>query len=244
MHGMKWVHATGAATHALAVAAIVVTIGLAAPVSAQDSKGSASPVGGDWKAKTQSEPSVAGLTLEARQVDAVKQVTAYFNDFQNLKGNFVQTDSEKKRLRGKFYVKRPGRLRFEYNLPSKQLIISDGQQVAVQDLDIKTDDRIALDQTPFRLLLRRDVDLLRDARIIDVQESDDLVILTMQDKSPDAPGRIKLFMSKAPRMELKEWVTTDSSGKDTRVEVSNLNKTDEIDVGLFKITSPKLPTQQ
>ena len=39
-------------------------------------------------------------------------------------------------------------MRFEYAPPSKQLIISDGQQISIQDLDINTDDRVMVDQTP------------------------------------------------------------------------------------------------
>jgi outer membrane lipoprotein-sorting protein len=42
----------------------------------------------------------------------------------------------------------------------------------------------------------------------------------------------------SPALELKEWVTNDAQGLDTRVEVSNLNKTDEIDAAVFKIISP------
>ena len=78
------------------------------------------------------------------------------------------------------------------------MILSDGQYLAIQDHDLKTDDRVSLDQTPFRVLLRKDVDLLRDARILEVQDVDDVIVLALQDKSPDAPGRIKLFLAKKP----------------------------------------------
>lgn len=211
-----------------------------APVMAQEKKGpSQSPVGGPaWNAKVSQESAGAGLTLEPAQMATVQKVSEYFNTLVNLRGNFVQTSADNKRLRGKFFVKRPGRLRFEYSLPSKQLIIADGQQLAVQDLDIKTDDRYTIEQTPFRILLKKDVDLIRDARILEVQETEDLVIVSLQDKSPDAPGRIRLFLVKSPALELKEWVTNDAQGLDTRVEVSNLNKTDEIDAAVFKIISP------
>ena len=242
MHSTQGPHLRGrlvtAALRVLLAGAVAASVSMTT-ASAEDKAGS-NPIGGDFKTKTTASASGAGITLDPKQIEAVKQVSAYFNDFQNLKGAFVQTDPENKRQRGKFFVKRPGRLRFEYNPPSRQLIISDGQQVSIQDLDIKTDDRISLEQTPFRILLKKDVDLLRDARIFDVQESEDLLILTLQDKSPDAPGRIKLFMSRLPKLELKEWVTTDSQGKDTRVEVSNLNKAEDIDAGLFKIISPTL----
>lgn len=206
-------------------------------VSAQDKGPSSNPVGA-FKTKTQPEPAVAGVTLDAKQIEAVKQVNAYFNQLQGLKGTFVQTDPEKKKLRGKIFVNRPGKLRFEYNLPSRQLIVSDGQTVSIQDLDLKTDDPVPLDQTPFKMLLQKDVDILRDARISEVQEADDLIVVALQDKSSDVSGRIRLFMSKAPQIELKEWVATDSQGKDTRVELANLVKSDDLDPALFKIVSP------
>jgi outer membrane lipoprotein-sorting protein len=115
------------------------------------------------------------------------------------------------------------------------VIVSDGQNLAVQDHDINTEDRVSLDQTAFRLLLRKDVDLLRDAKITELQSDNDLVIIALRDKSPDTPGAIRLFFTAKPDLELKEWETLDAQGLVTQVEVSNLNKTDQIDLGLFKI---------
>jgi outer membrane lipoprotein-sorting protein len=176
-----------------------------------------------------------GLTLDDKQLEIVKKVSTYFNELASLKGAFVQTASDNKRMKGKFYLKRPGRFRFDYSLPSKQIVISDGEYLAIQDLDLNNEDRVELDQTPFRLLMRKDVDIARDARILELQEASDLIVLALQDKSPDAPGRIKLFISTQPELEIKEWVTTDAQGVDTRVEVSQLVKGEDLDGKLFKI---------
>jgi outer membrane lipoprotein-sorting protein len=181
-----------------------------------------------------------GIVLNEAQTEIVKKVNGYFNALGDLKGDFVQTTADNKRMKGKFMVKRPGRFRFDYSRPSKQIIISDGEYLAIQDLDLNNEDRIALDQTPFRLLLRKDVDLIRDAKIVEVQESDDQIVLALRDKSPDAPGKIKLMMSTKPELELKEWLTTDAQGLDTRVELSQLNKGEKLDAGLFKIETVTL----
>lgn len=225
----------------LAACALAMLLVPAWPVasSSQEAKSRpASPVGGVQGAVAGNDGS-AGLTLDPKQLEVMRSVNAYFNSFQSLKGNFTQTNSERQRLRGKFYVKRPGKLRFEYNLPSKQLIVSDGSVLQIKDLDIRTDDRMSIEQTPFRMLVRKEVDLLQDARILEVQEADDLVIVALQDRSPDAPGRIRLFMSKSPQLELKEWVTTDQQGKDTRVEVNNLAKDEDLNAELFKVVAPE-----
>ena len=195
------------------------------------------------QAQTAAAPAVAGTEakiFDARQMAAVGKVNEYFNALVNLKAAFQQTNPDGKKMRGTVYVKKPGRFRFDYNKPSQQIVISDGKMLAVQDLDGNADDRYELDNTPFRMLLKKDVDLLRDARILDVQDAEDSVIVTVMDKSPDAPGKIKLFFGLKPAIELKEWVTTDGQNLDTRVELSGINRTDDIDAARFDIRSVAL----
>lgn len=181
---------------------------------------------------TPMDPTESEFTEE--QLAAIGKVNTYFNELENLKGRFLQTDPDKKQMRGRFYVKKPGRFRFDYGSPSLKVIISDGRWLAIQDHDLNTEDVYELDNTPFRLLLRKDVDLLRDARIFDVQEVEDLIIITLQDKDPDVSGRITLFLTKDPELTLKEWVTIDAQGLETRVQLSQVDTTEDIDPNLFK----------
>lgn len=219
----------------LAQLALVATVGvgLVGPSLAQSAKAPTPAAVPGWNQTVTKEGGVAGQEFNAKQIDIINKVSAYFNQMGDIKGSFVQTSADNKRLRGKFYIKRPGQFRFEYNLPSKQVIVSDGKYLAIQDHDLKTDDRWGLDQTPFRVLLRKDVDLLRDARILEVGEVDDKIVLALQDKSPDTVGRIKLFLLKKPPMDLKEWITTDSQGLDTRVELTEFAKAENLDPDLF-----------
>jgi outer membrane lipoprotein-sorting protein len=227
---------------------MVAQLGLAASIAlaatwalAEDAKKPLppNPVGaqGSWTQTVNKEASISGEELDKRQIELIRKVTAYFNQMTEIKGLFVQTSADNKRARGKFYVQRPGRFRFDYSPPSRLVILSDGQYMAIQDLDLKTDDRVELDRTPFRVLLRKDVDLLRDANILEVKEVDDVIVLALQDKSPDTPGRIKLFLAKSPNLELREWVTTDSQGLDTRVELTEVTKAEALDPALFKATN-------
>lgn len=222
--------------------AIIAVVALApAWVLAQDAKKPVPPnpvgAGGAWSQTVNKDAAIAGEEFDKKQMDLIQKVTAYFNQMTEIKGAFVQTSADNKRLRGKFYVKQPGRFRFDYSPPSRMVILSDGQYMAIQDFDMKTDDRIELSQTPFRLLLRKDVDLLRDAQILEVKEVDDVIVLALQDRNPDNPGRIKLFLARKPSLELKEWITTDSQGLDTRVELTEVSKADSLDPALFKPTS-------
>jgi len=194
------------------------------------------PVGasGNWAGTINKEAAISGEEFDKKQMELIQKVATYFNQMSEIKGLFIQTSADNKRQRGKFYFKRPGKFRFDYNLPSRLVILSDGQYMAIQDLDMKTNDRVDLDRTPFRVLLRKDVDLVRDARILEVGEVDDVIVLALQDRNPDNPGRIKLFLAKKSELELKEWITTDAQGLDTRVELTEINKAQDLDPGLFR----------
>jgi outer membrane lipoprotein-sorting protein len=229
--------------------ALFAAIALApAGVWAEDAKKPLPPnplgASGSWSGTVKREAAITGEEYSKAQMELIKKVTTYFNEMSEIKGLFVQTSADNKRMRGKFYVKRPGRFRFDYNLPSRLVILSDGQYMAIQDLDMKTDDRVELDRTPFRVLLRKDVDLLRDAQILEVQEVDDVVVLALQDRNPDNAGRIKLFLQKKSGLELKEWITTDAQGLDTRVELTEVNKAEGLNPELFKPANMIFQKQQ
>jgi len=223
------------------LAAIAVVALVPAWALAQDAKKPVPPnpvgAGGTWSQTVNKEAAIAGEEFDKKQMELIQKVTTYFNQMTEIKGLFVQTSADNKRVRGKFYVKQPGRFRFDYNAPSRLVILSDGQYMAIQDFDMKTDDRVELDRTPFRVLLRKDVDLLRDAHILEVKEVDDVIALALQDRNPDNPGRIKLFLGKKPNLELKEWITTDSQGLDTRVELTEVAKAESLDPALFRANS-------
>jgi outer membrane lipoprotein-sorting protein len=218
-------------------ASIAMVVGVGTAAIAQD-KGSA-----EW-GQTVTTGAAGGQELDASHAAIVHKVTAYFNQMGDSKGTFTQVSADGKRLRGNIYIKRPNLFRFEYNRPSRQLIISDGKNMVIQDLDLKTDDRWSLDQTPFRLVLRKDVDLSRDAKILEVGETDDRYYIALMDKSPDPRGRLKMFFLKQPAVELKEWVTTDSQNQDTRVELTEFVRADSLDASLFVPTSITLQKLQ
>ena len=192
---------------------------------------------GQEKAQPATAPSNSadGITLDAHQKDIVDKVSSYFSGIHTLEGSFLQTSSDNRGMKGKFYLSRPGRFRFDYARPSRQIVISDGQYLAVEDLDLNTEDRVELDQTPFRLLPSSDVNLIHDAQIMEVQQSDDLIVVALQDKDPNAGGQITLFLATKPELQLTAWVTKDAQGIETRIEVSDLAKGVELDADIFKI---------
>jgi outer membrane lipoprotein-sorting protein len=165
----------------------------------------------------------------------VGKVNEYFNKMSDLQGKFVQTDPDGRQKHGRFYFQRPGKARFDYSAPSSLKIISDGRNLAIEDRDMNTSERYPLDVTPFKLLLNDNVDLAKDAKITAVEQGADVAVLSVEDKTGETSGRIRLFFNKAD-MSLKEWIITDAQGLDTRIEVSDLETNKKVAENLFIIS--------
>lgn len=194
------------------------------------------PLGAGWSPKfSTSNPESSQFTGSPEQMAVIQKVDTYFNDMKNLEGSFLQTDADEKRKKGKFFIERPGKLRFDYSLPSKQKIISDGKYLALEDHDLNTTDRYPIDSTPFRLLLAKDVNLLRDARIISLDQGPDVVVLTVEDKQSDTGGQIRLFFD-WPELKLREWIITDPQGLNTRIQVADVELNKAVDPKVFKFS--------
>jgi len=175
-----------------------------------------------------------GAPRTKKETELVRKANAYFNQLTSLQGTFVQVGADNKRQRGKFYISRPGRFRFEFNPPSKVVIISDGKYIAIQDRDLSTDDRWDLAYTPFRALLLDNVDLLRDARVLEVEETEDTISIVFEDKSGDSSSRIRLFLAMKPTVHIKGWIAKDAQGFDTRTDLVEMHvPTDQLDAELF-----------
>lgn len=217
----------------------VCVIGLICAVGAahaqQANKGApANPVGAGWQSKVNPSQQGASQRFNNTQLAAIATVNTYFNEMRNLQGRFVQIDPDQRRSKGKFYVKKPGRFRFDYASPSRKIVVSDGRFLAIQDRDLRNEDVYELDNTPFRILLRKDVNLGRDARIINVAANPETIAVTLADKDPEAPGQITVIMTMQPEVALAGWVTFDAQGLQTRIDISNLSQPDKLRTSLFK----------
>jgi outer membrane lipoprotein-sorting protein len=177
--------------------------------------------GAGWDAAVEAAAAPTPL-IGAEQDQAVQRINGYFNEITNLQGSFDQVDAANKHTTGRFYVQRPGKLRFDYAPPSGLRIIADGHFLAIEDSDLKTIEKYPIESTPFRLLLADSVDLSRDARIIGVERGDGTLAVAVEDKTGKAAGQIKLTFATEPEMQLKQWVISDAQGGTTTVTVNDV----------------------
>jgi outer membrane lipoprotein-sorting protein len=206
-----------------------------APVGQTAPKTSMSP-GSIVEALTGILPKPGGsIAFDANQRALIERVNTYLTSVQTMVGDFVQVAPDGGRTNGKFYLQKPGRVRFEYSPPSPVELIADGQSMVVRDRKLATQDLYPLSQTPLRFLLADRIDLLKDTDLVGVY-SDNMFVTAVIEQRQIIGGTYRLMLMFSTKdLELKQWTVTDPQGYDTTVAVFNLDKTKKPDPDMFKI---------
>ncbi|MEL7029022.1 MAG: outer-membrane lipoprotein carrier protein LolA [Pseudomonadota bacterium] len=175
--------------------------------------------------------SVEAPVAEPGTEDDVERTIAYIESIDTLKGRFAQISPDGALATGAFYLKRPGRVRFEYDPPSPTLVVADGVRVVIQDRDLETTDGYPINATPLKFLLGENID--RDEiRVLDVIREPGALTVAVASRDEETPGSIAVTLAE-PALELRQWVVTDAQGLQTTVILSDLQRAVDLDPGLF-----------
>lgn len=175
---------------------------------------------------------VATSMSAAEQADALAAINAALNGIETLQARFVQTGPDLTSTTGTLSVRRPGRLRFEYDDPTPMLIVSDGTTVAIQDTALETTDRVPLRSTPLWWILKDEVDIAADTIVRDVWREDGFIYVGVEDRDEDVEGSA-LFLFDAESHLLSQWFVTDASEITTRVVLEDVETGVSLNPRLF-----------
>ncbi len=180
---------------------------------------------------------LAGLAASpsSAQQLSLGQVSSYLNSFTSAQGEFTQISEDGTISTGTLYIKRPGRVRFEYNPPEQSLVLAGGGQLAIFDPRSNTGpDRYPLSQTPLKILLERNVDLTRTNMVTGHTSDGTTTTVTAQDPENPQYGSIRMVYTANP-VELRQWIVTDDTGQQTTVILGDLTKDGRVPDILFNI---------
>ena len=204
---------------------------------------------GGWQAHAQGAPmqlgprkpvvaapkAVMGKAAPVDTASAIARANETLNASNVLTADFVQIAADGHRSEGKLSVQRPGRMRFEYNSPATLTIVADGTTVAIQDRKLHTQDPYFIGQTPLKFLLKEQVDISRDTKVLDVTSEGASTSVFIEDKATfGGTSKIKLTFDSAS-FALKQWKVVDAQGFETLVSLFNVDTARKPDPALFKI---------
>ena len=171
--------------------------------------------------------------LTEEEIALINAISAHNSQIRTMAGRFNQIDTQGYRAEGTFYLERPGKIRFRYDPPSRQEIMSIGQGFYVIDRKEKTQYAYPQDKVPLRQFLDAEIDLFK-ANLVAIAQSDDYVSLTLQDDTPRGIVRVALVFDTESK-DLKQWTLTEPSGNELTFSLYDVEYGVEIPKAYFYI---------
>ena len=179
-------------------------------------------------------PMVAkAVSLSADNKKTLKQIEAYFNSITTLQARFLQVASTGAMTQGTLSLKRPGRMRFEYDAPSPILLVSNGTWLVFQDNELEQTTHVPLGSTPLSVLVEDPVDLETDIEVLDVRRNPGVIRLLMRMRDDPEAGLVQMVFSHSP-LALRQWVITDAQGVEVKVALLETRRGMALKNDLFK----------
>lgn len=170
----------------------------------------------------------------ATRDEILSRAAAALTAAKTAQGKFLQVNADGSQSTGDFALRRPGKMRFDYDDPTPILIVSDGTTVAMEDTELETIDRIPLGSTPLGLLLDDALAFGSDVDVLRVNQSESEAWITVSDPSGEMEGELTMIFDSA-NYDLRGWLTLDANSQMTTVELSDVTTNGHINPRLFRL---------
>lgn len=195
------------------------------------------PTSGPALAQTTAVEDAAVLDQVERHMAAVRSMTARFT--QVAPGGAV--------TQGQMTLKRPGRVRFEYEPSVPVLVVADGTSLWLVDYEVAQVQRYPIRETPLAGLLGNPGDLRKKADVVAIAQdaASNLIAIEAQDRKHPEYGKLTLLFRRDAKLPggllMIGWSVVDAQGQTTRVQLSDIRLNPQVPNSAFDFKDPRGP---
>lgn len=183
------------------------------------------------------------LVSAAPQVPGeLAQVQSHLQSVSSMTASFSQTDRNNRTLTGTMTLKRPGKIRFQYQKGVPQLIVADGRSLYFIDYQVRQVERWPIGNSPLAVLLNPKRDITQFAKLMPSRNANVISVEVHDPKHPEY-GRITMIFQKnasAPGgLMLEGWIALDSQNNRTTIRLTNQKFNAPVADGVFRWNDPR-----
>ena len=177
--------------------------------------------------------------LAAGKEADIARVEKYLSGLTTITADFSQVDANGRLSEGKFYLKRPGKMRWQYSPPTPILLVSDGKVIVYFDAELDQVNYVPMDDTLAGFLAKPVILLNSDSTTLaDFEAMPGAVRATVVQKKKPKEGSLTLEFTDAP-LQLKQMVIRDATGQETRIQLTGAKFGEKLPDNLFKFEDPR-----
>ncbi len=176
----------------------------------------------------------------AKHKKTIARVQDYLSGLTTITSEFTQVAPDGSLTSGKFFLERPGRMRWQYKPPTPVLMVANGSEMIYYDYELEQISHIPLDSTLIGFLAQEKIRFDNSVGIISFEEKTGSIRIGVSQRERPTDGQLILEFSDKPLL-IRNMVVTDASGQITTVSLNNANFGAIIDKKLFDFRDPRKP---
>ena len=186
---------------------------------------------------TYSSSVASNLALSDGDRASLARIETYLNDLGSMQSSFVQANPDGTHSKGTMYLRRPGRLRFEYDLPDNYLVIAHGEWFIYVDKELDEATYLPVEKTPAYFILKKNINFGNKLRVASFQNANKVFRVEIEQVDEPDSGRVIMIFTDAP-LQLRKWQVIDSQGNLTDTTLINPNFGVPLNEELFEYDGP------
>lgn len=177
--------------------------------------------------------------MDEQYAPDIARVETYLSSISSVVADFSQTSSDGSVGAGKFFMKRPGKMRWQYNPPTPILLVSDGKVVTYYDAGLDQVTYVGVDDTLAGFLAQKTIKLSSEStKLTRFSNENGLISATIIQSKKPGDGSLTLEFSDKP-LEIKNMIAVDATGNETRVTLKKAQFGPVLDDKLFVFEDPR-----
>ena len=176
--------------------------------------------------------------LSAKDRADLARVEKYLNGIETVVAGFIQVNPNGGVSQGRIYMKRPGKLRVEYDPPANMILVSTGVWLVFYDGELKETTYLPIRSSPVSFLLKENMRFGEDVTVLAITRAPNLLRIKVRQTGEDEDSQTLTLTFKDNPLALKQWVVSDSEGKDTKLALLDPQLDVAIPPERFKFVSP------
>ena len=169
----------------------------------------------------------------------LKEIEGYLNSISSLDSEIIQTDQNGNKISGTIKLKKPSKLRIEYNnKDADHLIVGSSGIIAIIDYNSNSEPlRYPIKSTPLKFLSENNINFFDEELDIKLVKYKDLIKIEIKEKKTNLGfGKIILNFQKNP-LKILGWEIPINEINTTKIELNNTIINQEIADDLFYISA-------
>lgn len=164
---------------------------------------------------------VAAMPAQAQKL-SLNEISNYLNTITSAESGFTQINADGTISTGTIFIKRPGKVRFDYNPPEKALVLASAGAVYILDRKLGGQpETYPLNRTPLSIILAKNVNLAKTGMVTGHDYDGTATVVTARDPKHPEYGSIQLKFTGKP-VQLRQWIIDDGNGSQTTVVIGGL----------------------